>query len=170
MRNVVHYTVHYGFSQKFPFPARDVYAWSTDFRADDLPRLGQKGRRKVERIDDATLVLTDTVILGKGQDTKVRLVRLFPDLLMWTNTRLSDVGKYSQFLYRVMPEGDSASRLDFSGAQVDEARSRLSASKLKESARRYAEADAMIWVSLASSMEKELARPASRGASRNPAH
>ncbi|MDA4136633.1 MAG: hypothetical protein OK449_06525 [Thaumarchaeota archaeon] len=164
-----YYTVHYRFSQRFPFPARKAYDWSTDYRGDDLPLLGQQGTREVERIDDATLILTDTRTDSGKPETKVRLVRLFPDILTWTNTRLSDVGKHSQFIYQIVPDGVTASRLEFTGAQVEGAGTKPSKPELAAATEKYAKADALIWVNLAAAMKKDLAPRRSPGTSRNRA-
>jgi hypothetical protein len=164
-----YYTVHYAFSQRFPFPAGEVYEWSTDYREDDIPLTGRKGTRKIERMDEATLILTDTLTEGGKAETKVRLIRLFPGILTWTNTRLSDAGKHSQFIYQVVPDGVNASRLEFTGAQVERAGKQPSKTERAAAAKEYAETDALIWVHLAAAMEKDLAPRRSRGTSRNRA-
>lgn len=164
---MVRYTIHYKFVQQFPFPARDVYDWSTDYREDDIPLTGNKGVRQVEKLDDATFILTDTVDYGNGPTTKVRLVRLFPEQLLWTNTRISEVGKHSQFVYRMVPEGRRASRLEFYGAQVEEATKKPTTARLAALAKELADTDALIWVNLARAIEKDLAPTRSRGTSRN---
>jgi hypothetical protein len=166
---VVSYTVHYTFNQSFPFPAREVYEWSTDFREDDWPRTGGQGTRKVEKLDDTTIILTDTRDEGGKPVTKVRLVRLFPAMNMWTNTRISKLGKHSQFIYQIVPDGPSASHLVFSGAQIESARTRPSTSKVAASAKKYTELDSLIWVNLAAAMEKDLGPRRSRGTSGNRA-
>jgi len=153
---MVQYTVHYGFSQRFGFPARVAYEWSTDFQENDLARMGEKGKRKVERMDDATLVLTDIVDSGGKRETKVRLVRLYPDSIFWTNTRLSRVGRHSQFLYQIVEEGPKSSRLDFKGALVEEAPKAPTPAELKALSKRYAKEDAQAWVHLAAAMKKDL--------------
>lgn len=163
------YTVHYRFSQRFPFPGRDAYVWSTDFRGDDIPLTGRRGTREVERLDESTLILTDTLKEGGKSETKVRLVRLYPDILTWTNTRLSETGKHSQFLYQIVPEGVKASRLEFTGAQIDEAARLPTKSELAAIGKSYAETDALIWVRLAEAMESDLGPRRPRGTSRNRA-
>ena len=159
------FTVHYSFSQKFPFPAGEVYAWSTDYRPEDIDLSGREGKREIERIDDSTLILTDTVKQAGVSRTKVRLIRLFPDILTWTNTRLSEEGRHSQFIYKIVPDGPGSSRLDFSGAQLDESPKAPSSSQLSALARRYSEADERIWVNLAAALEKDLGPRRSRGTS-----
>ena len=163
------YTVHYRFSQRFPFPAGDAYAWCTDFQVGDVALMGEQGTRRVERIDDSAFILADTQKRGERSETKVRLVRLYPELLMWTNTRISEAGKHSQFIYQIVPEGAKGSRLEFTGAQLDEAARQPSKAELAAAAKRYAENDALVWTHLAEAMGKDLAPMRSRGASRDRA-
>ena len=162
---MVYYTVHYRFSQSFPFPAREVYDWATDFQEEDVVLSGRTGTREVERLDDATLILTDTVVNGGKSVTKVRLIRLFPDILTYTNTRISTQGRHSQFIYQIIPEGAKASRLEFSGAQVERAKTKPSGSALKAAAKELRETDVLIWVHLAAAMGKDLGPKRSRGTS-----
>lgn len=60
------YTVHYKFSQRFNFPAQEVYRWCTDFQAGDIALMNEKGKRRVRRINEDTLVLTDTLLSVSG--------------------------------------------------------------------------------------------------------
>ena len=106
------YTVHYTFSQRFKVPAKDAYAWAVDYDAEDISLMGLNGRREIERIDRDTLILNDTFFAGGQTTKKKRLIRLFPELLTLTNTRLSGPNRYSQFLYRFVDEGTGKSRLD----------------------------------------------------------
>ena len=100
------YTIHFGFTQKFPFPAAKAYEWCTDYNEGDIALEGMKGTRRIEWTDDSTVVLTDSVGAGAKKVTKVKVVRLYPKLLFWTNTRMSEPGKYSQFIYQLVPRGE----------------------------------------------------------------
>ena len=153
------YSVHYSFSQRFEFPARDAYNWSMDYRADDIERLGKKGTRRVRRVNDDTLVLTDIYFSEKGgRESKRRLIRMYPELLTMVNTRLSADGLHSQFIYRFMDEADGGSRLDFTGAQVFYGE-RPSAPRIASLARELMKEDSAIWVRLARAMKKDLSSP-----------
>ena len=156
------YTIHFGFSQRFPVPAAEAYEWCTDYDAGDIALEGMKGARQVEWTDDATVILTDTVEAGAVKTTKVKVVRLYPALLMWTNTRISSPGKYSQFIYQIVPEGKNASRLDYNGAQVEEGKSVPSPSQAAAMAEKLTEEDSQAWIKLAAAMEKDIARKPSR--------
>jgi hypothetical protein len=128
--------------------------------------MGSKGTRKIERIDDATLILTDTIEQPAGPITKVRLIRLFPDQLLWTNTRLSENGKHSQFVYKIFPEGKNASRLEFYGAQIEEAPRRPTPERKARMEKELAETDARVWVNLARAIREDFAPSRSRDTSR----
>jgi len=159
------YTVHFGFSQRFPFSAAEAYEWCTDYDAGDIALEGLKGSRQIEWTDDDTAILTDTVDTDGRKVTKVKVVRLYPKLLMWTNTRISGPGKYSQFIYRIVSEGENASRLDYDGAQIEEAEKIPSASKIAAMSKKLTEEDSEAWVNLAAAMKEDLTRPASHGVS-----
>ena len=154
---MAHYTVHYKFSQSFPFSAQDAYAWSVDYDPDDFDRMGLDGRREIERIDQDTLILDDTIFADGRTTKKRRLIRLFPELLTLTNTRLSSPNRHSQFIYQFVAEGKDGSRLDFTGAQVNESERRPTPAKMAALASEYTRVDSGLWVSLARAMEKDLA-------------
>lgn len=150
------YSVHYKFSIHFKFPAQEVYRWCTDFQGGDITLMNEKGRRHVRRINEDTLILTDTVIGEGGETTKKRLVRLYPELLFWTNTRLSADGRHSQFLYQIVPEGEGCSRLEFTGSQVYYSGEKPSAERIASMAEELSKEDSRAWKALAKAMEKDL--------------
>jgi hypothetical protein len=156
------YTIHFGFSQRFPLPAVEAYGWCTDYDAGDIALEGMKGIRRVEWTDAATVILTDTVDVDGGKATKIKVVRLYPKLLMWTNTRISDPGKYSQFIYQIVAEGKNDSRLDYNGAQIEEGEEVPSPSEIAVISKKLAEEDSQAWVNLAAAMEKDLTLRPSR--------
>jgi len=151
------YTVHYAFSQAFNFPAKTAYDWCVDYKPDDWARMGLKGTRKVKRINEDTLILTDTVMGESGSVTKQRLVRLNPDRLAWTNTHLTGPNRHSQFWYQIVVEGRAKSRLDFIGLQVNYEK-RPSPARLAEMAEELATEDSGHWQLLAKEMRKDLSR------------
>jgi hypothetical protein len=153
---MVRYAVHYGFVQRFPFPAKQAYDWCTDYESDDLARMGQRGTRTMRWVDDSTVILDDTVMTDGRLVTKRRLVKLFPEQLFWTNIRLSASNKYSQFLYRIVPEGERRSRLEFTGAQVNEAKRKPTPKQIAALSDEYAKEDSADWVLLANEMKKDL--------------
>jgi len=110
--------VRYRFSTPFKASAERAYAWCTDYRPDDIARMGMSGKRRIERINDDTLLLTDVFDTGSEKVTKKKMVRLNPERLSWTSTYLNGALKYSQFLYEVVPTGEGRSKLNFTGLQV----------------------------------------------------
>src|SRR2546426_7234465 len=111
------YSVHFRFSQHFDFPAEEAYKWCTDYDPSDIELAGDKGSRAVRRVNEDTLVLTDTYLTDKGKVARKKLVRLYPETHSWTNTRISAEGRFSQFLYQIIPEA-GGSRLEFMGSRV----------------------------------------------------
>ncbi len=152
------YSVHYRFSQHFNFPAQVAYRWCTDYSAEDVTLMGEKGKRKIRRINDDTFVLTDTYYQDDGEVIKKRLVRLYPERLFWTNTRLSSEGRHSQFLYEIVPLGANSSRLDFTGSHVFYGAKKPTPAEISSIANKMAEEDSLAWKSLAKAMEKDLTR------------
>ncbi len=155
-------TVEFEFSQRFKVPAREAYAWATDYRPDDWTLMGRRGRRRIDRVCDNTLVLTDTVEAPGGQRvTKKRHIRLYPERLTWINTHLSGPNRHSQFLYEITPDGRSASRLRFTGREVRKA-GPMTARQIAALAADERKADAALWKRLARAMEADLGRAGTR--------
>ena len=149
------YSVRYKFSQHFAFPAETAYSWCTDYEPDDPARMGENGTRRIKRVNDDTLILTDTTLRETGPVTRQRLVRLHPERLAWTSTHLTGPNKHSQFWYQIVKEGANKSRLDFTGLHVNYGRSPRPV-RLKEIAHELAAADSHGWVLLEKEMRKDL--------------
>ena len=149
------YSIHYGFSQRFDVPARAAFEWCVDYRPDDWGRMGKKGTRKIRRINEDTLILTDTYPGGEAPVTKRRLVRLNPERLAWTNTHIGGPNRHSQFWYQIVEEGKGRSRLDFTGLQVNYGK-RPSDAKIAELAKELRADDSGMWVLLAKEMRRDL--------------
>ncbi len=150
------YSVHFRFSQHFDFPAEDAYKWCTDYDSGDIGLAGDRGSRAVRQINEDTLVLTDTYFTDKGKVVRKKLVRLYPETHSWTNTRISPEGRFSQFLYRIVPEAEG-SRLEFTGSQVIPGK-KPPALKLAALASKYVKEDSQSWRNLARAMEEDLGR------------
>jgi hypothetical protein len=148
------YPVRYQFSQAFDAPAGLVFRWCTDYQPDDWERMGKKGTRKVKRLNEDTLILTDTVVEENGPVTKRRLVRLDAQRLAWTNTHLDGPNKHSQFWYQIVSL-NRVSRLDFTGLQVNYGR-RPTSQEIEKMARDLRRVDSKMWTLLAKNMSKDL--------------
>jgi len=149
------FSVHYKFSQHFDVPARKAYDWCTAYDPSDIELGGQKGSRSIRWLNDTALVLTDSYFTGKSKVVKRRLIKLYPESLWWTNTRISADGKYSQFLYQILPE-PGGSRLVFTGNQIFAGTA--GASRRAALARQLAKEDAELWRVYAKEMAKDLAK------------
>jgi len=150
------YSVHYGFSQHFDSPPEESFRWCTDYTPGDLELMGEKGRRKVKRFNEDTIFLSDKYKTKKGKVVKKRLVRIYPERLSWTNTRVSKDGRYTQFLYKIEAD-EGGSRLDFYGAQIFSGRKPAKA-KLDAMAKQLATEDSAAWGRLAKAMAKDLSK------------
>jgi hypothetical protein len=144
------------FNQRFAVSAIEAYKWSTDYRSDDYSLMGLKGKRRIKKISDDTIILTDTVTVNGEVVEKKRLVRLNSLKLSWTNTHLSGPNRYSQFLYGIVAEGEENSRLDFTGLLVIYGKNKPTPEQIALVAREEREQDARIWKLLAKAMEKEI--------------
>ncbi len=151
-------SVGFEFTQRFEVPAKEAYAWATDYRPDDPSLLGWRGRRRIDRLCEGTLVLTDTILkTGGGRVTKKRLIRLYPERLTWINTHISGPNRHSQFLYEVTPIGPNASRLRFTGREIRKSAPK-SGRQLEALAAALRKEDAALWRSLARAMETDRKR------------
>jgi len=154
------FSVHFRFSQHFDFPAAKAFAWCTDYTPEDLELMGMSGRRRVERFNEDTFILSDEYDLKDESVLRTRLsqkvVRVYPERLSWTNTRISPDGIYSQFLYQIVPE-QGGSRLEYTGSQVFQGK-KPGPKKLAAIARKLTAEDSKSWRSLARAMSKDLSR------------
>jgi hypothetical protein len=149
--------VRYHFSQRFRVPVKKAFAWTIDFRPDDIARMGEKGNRKIEPISEGTFLLTDTTYANGRPVAKPKLINVYPDLLMYLNTHVGGPFRNSQFVYQFTPVGKGMSQLDFAGHLVLYTRKPLgkrALAKIAESERRV---DSEAWKHLARAMEQDLA-------------
>jgi hypothetical protein len=148
-------SIPFHFSQRFKAPAREVYAWATDYDPGDLVRMGNVGRRVIERVCNETLIIADTYTGAGGKRvTKKKLVRLDPEQMRWTNTHLSGPNRHSQFWYQLVPTGRNACRLDFTGMQVFAVRS-TTAKEMAKRSEQLTREDSQTWKNLARAFAAE---------------
>lgn len=149
-------TVAFSFKQRFRFPAADVYRWATDYTPHDIGLLGKQGRRGIARLNDDTLVLTDTFVAPDGTKvTKKKLIRLYPGSLRWINTHVSGPNLHSQFVYELFDDGSRGSYLLFTGRQIVQ-RDGITPKELKSLTRTVKSEDAGMWKSLAKAIAADL--------------
>jgi hypothetical protein len=150
-------SVNYHFSQRFHVPALKAYEWCTNYDPLDPVLMHENAERRILRISESAIILTDTYHTRDGSIRKQRLVNLYPDRLSWTSTHITGPNKYSQFLYEIVAEGEKASRLEFTGLHIERASKEDSDGKgIGLLVNRLKEEDSAAWVLLAAEMEREL--------------
>lgn len=150
-------SLQYRFQQPFGVPARAAYAWCTDYGPDDAKLFFERTRRSMRGLGEHALIITDTTY-PSGRPRKIRrLVRLFPSELSWTNTHLDGPFQYSQFWYRVVPDGSRRSHLEFRGLRLEQLGRALSPKETARRARALQVSDSSEWhESLAPALERDL--------------
>jgi hypothetical protein len=148
-------SIRYKFSQHLNAPAEEAFKWCTDYEPGDIALMGEKGTRKIEWIAKDAVILTESSSSQGKRITKKKLVRLNPAGLSWTNTHIAGPMKYSQFLYQLVPEGRSASRLEFTGLQVEQSDGKKNA---RELASKYRKEDSTAWKNLAGALDRDFSQ------------
>ncbi|HTW56052.1 MAG TPA: hypothetical protein VMG36_06405 [Thermoplasmata archaeon] len=138
-------SLRYRFRQPFPVPARAAFAWCTDFGPGDGRLFLARTERRVDRLADDTIVLTDTTYPNGARRRIRRLVRLHPAAMAWTNTHLDGPFRYSQYWYRVVPDGARRSHLEFDGFRLVQRPGRPSATEVARLAAAECAGDAKTW-------------------------
>lgn len=149
------YSIRYSFSQRFVVPAREAFKWSTDYQPGDFTLMRVKGRRRIRRINEDTVLLTETTRSGRKRIVKTKLVRTNEADLSWVNTHVAGPFRHSQFIYRIIPEG-RASRLQFRGLLLCYSARPVRPSKLRQVGLSEKRHDSQVWQNLAKAMAKEL--------------
>jgi hypothetical protein len=146
-------TVRYHFIQSFPVFAKLAFAWCTDFSQEDQVLMGEENaERQIIHLGKNTLILKDVFHSAKGSVEKEKLVTLYPEQLFWISTHLTGPNKHSQFLYQILPNGKSASVLNFRALHLEYDK-KTNATLLAEQLCRE---DSNAWKLLAKAMANEL--------------
>jgi hypothetical protein len=139
-----------------------AFQWATDYRPSDFDLNGFQGTRRVERLAENLILLTDTFDSDPFDATpgsptvKVKLVHLYPDRWSWTATHLSGPAQHSQFLYELSTKGPSRSTLHFTGSQVEQVARPLTKGARERRAAELRREDSELWVRISSALAKEL--------------
>ena len=145
--------IRYHFSQRFAVSAQKAFDWCTDFDPKDHVLMGdENAERQIIQITEGTLILKDTFHLSAETVEKQKLVKIYPEELSWASTHLTGPNKYSQFLYKITPQGKDASALNFTAAHL-EYDEKTGAKLLAD---RLCKADEFAWSLLAKAMAEEL--------------
>jgi len=154
--------VSYRFTIRLPVGRRDAYRWATDYREDDFKIMGFRGGRKVERLANGLILLTDSFDADPFErnagrrTTKVKLVHLFPERWAWTATHVAGPARFSQFLYQLRPSGSRSCVLEFRGNQVERVRLTPTAATLRRRAQELRREDSRLWHRLSRGLAKSL--------------
>jgi len=110
------------------------------------------------RLSESTIILTDQYH-SEGRNIKKRkLVNLYPSNLSWTSTHLTGPNKHSQFLYKIVPDNEEESHLEFTGLHMERRRKDNSESTTRiKLSKKLMEEDSAAWKLLAKEMKRELA-------------
>ena len=154
--NVRIYSVKYGFTQHFTIPARKAYNWCVDYKPYDLSLMHQGGSRRIRKLTDDAVLLSETTFANGKAVKKTKLVRLNQRRLSWSNTHVSGPFLHSQFLYQISPVGKNRSKLEFDGLLLVYSNVRLSREKIKRIAKEERLQDSTSWRHLAKAMAEEM--------------
>lgn len=153
----------YHFDTRLAAPRALAYRWATDYRSNDFDLSGIRATRKVEKLADDLILLTDSFTDDPfdarpgARTVKIKLVHLFPDRWMWVSTHMAGPAKYSQFLYELRSRGSRSSTLHFTGNQVEFVTRRPTRSSLARRTRELRREDSQLWSQLAAALANDLA-------------
>jgi hypothetical protein len=149
----------YRFTTKLPVSRARAYRWATDYHPSDLKLAGIRATRKIERLTEGLVLLTDSFDADpftsqRGARTvKKKLIHLYPDRWAWTSTHVSGPARHSQFLYELEPRGPSACVLHFTGSQVEEVTDPPTRASVTRRARTLQREDSKLWARFAAALE-----------------
>jgi len=113
-------------------------------------------KREILNISESTILLTDTFYSNNESVKNQKLVCLYPNELSWTSTHLTGPNKYSQFLYKIVPESKKTCRLDFIGLQIEyDNEKSYNKKEIEFIAKKLRKEDSTVWKYLATEMEKD---------------
>jgi hypothetical protein len=149
------YSARYSFRQRFVVPAREAFKWSTDYQSGDFALMGVSGKRRIRRINEDTVLLTETTRSSGKKIVKTKLVRINEADLSWVNTHIAGPHRHSQFIYRIIPQGRTSS-LHFRGLLLCYSDNPISSERLRKIALNERRDDSQVWRNLAKAMAKEI--------------
>ena len=149
-------STRYEFSQRFNVPAAQAFEWCTDYDPKDHNLMGLRGFRKVTRISDDTVMLEDTLYPKGKAVTKKKIVKVDRERMTYFNFHTTGANKNSLYFYRIIPEGEGRSRLEYTGYELTYPKKAPSKKQLAATAEADAAARTKEWGLLADAMEREL--------------
>ena len=149
-------SVSYKFSQGFRVPARQAYKWCTNYEPTDLSLMNEEGQRRIRKVTEDTVILTEKSNQKGKMVKKVKLVKLNPVNMSWYNIHIVGPNKNSAFVYQIVPEGKTRSKLTFTGFLVVYSKASFSPKLIKQIANNEKRGDSNAWKLLARAMEKDI--------------
>lgn len=149
-------STRYEFSQRFNVPAAQAFEWCTDYDSKDHNLMGNKGFRRVTRVSDDTVFLEDTVYQDGRAVTKKKIIKIDKERMTYFNFHTTGANKNSLYFYRIIPEGEGKSRLEYTGYELTYPKRAPSKKQLAAAAEADAAARTKEWGRLADAMEREL--------------
>lgn len=149
-------SVSYKFSQGFRVPARQAYKWCTNYEPTDLSLMNEEGQRRIRKVTEDTVILTEKSNQKGKMVKKVKLVKLNPVNMSWYNIHIVGPNKNSAFVYQIVPEGKTRSKLMFTGFLVVYSKASFSPKLIKQIATNEKRGDSNAWKLLARAMEKDI--------------
>jgi len=149
-------SIRYDFSQLFRVSAAAAFRWCTDYSPADHALMGLKGKRKVKRLSEDTLILDDTLYPAGRAVQKTKLIRIDHKRMHYYNIHLTGPTKNSLYFYQIVPISENSSRLDYTAYEIYYPKKAPSAEQLgairsAESASWHTE-----WGNLARAMEQDV--------------
>ena len=149
-------SIRYTFSQRFNVSAKKAFNWCTDYDPKDPELMHEEGvERSVTQITNGSLILKEVFPLPTGQVEKQKLVKLYPEKLMWVSTHIAGPNKHSQFLYIISPKGKNSSVLKFIANHL-EYKEGMREEEIRSLTSKLCKDDANTWKLLAKAMTEEL--------------
>jgi len=149
-------STRYEFTQRFNVPAPQAFEWCTDYDSKDHNLMGNKGFRKVTRVSDDTVFLEDITYQDGRAVTKKKIIKIDKERMTYFNFHTTGANKNSLYFYRIVPEGEGKSRLEYTGYELSYPKRAPSKKQLAATAEADAEARTKEWGLLADAMEREL--------------
>jgi len=149
-------SVRYEFSQPFRVSAAAAFRWCTDYSPTDHALMGLKGRRKVKRISEDTVIVDDTLYPAGKAVRKTKLIRIDAKRMNYYNFHLTGPTKNSLYIYQIVPVGENSSRLDFSAYEVYYPKKAPTAEQLAENLSAESDSWHTEWGNLAREMEQDV--------------
>jgi hypothetical protein len=118
--------------------------------------MNEEGERRIRKVTEDTVILTETSIQNGKRIKKIKLVKLHPENMSWYNIQISGPNKNSAFLYQIVPEGKTRSKLAYTGLLVVYSKVPFTRERIKQIANNEKRGDSNAWKLLARAMEKDI--------------